>query len=42
MDNPTQEMCPESPYGDTHHLVLKGGAPTCEYCGKTRSELVNG
>ena len=38
-EDPAQDVCPASPYGETHHLVPRQGVPTCTYCGKTREEL---
>lgn len=38
---PTHHACPEGPAPDaTHHMLTKGGVPTCTYCKKTHSELV--
>lgn len=38
---PTHHRCPEAPGpDDTHHLIPKAGVPTCVYCKKTHSQLV--
>lgn len=44
-EDPTQDVCPASKYGETHHLVPTGPAEAremrCRYCGKTRAELAD-
>jgi hypothetical protein len=39
----TQQVCPSSEYGETHHLVPRrdgtGQVLRCRYCGKSEKEL---
>lgn len=42
-DEPTREVCPESPYDETHHLVPRKERESqvlrCRTCGKSEKEI---